>query len=142
MQYEPSCCRSRTGRPRCWRPWRFTTRPWGALVCVGYRKARVVGVDEHLPDAGRRAVVAIAALRARASQANRARNARPACPTIRARVLSEVLLVVALRVVEVGGWHDLGRDRPMPRPREHLLVCIPRGLRGLPLGLVVPQDQR
>src|ERR1700677_976134 len=57
-------------------------------------------------------------------------------------VLGEVLLVVIFGVVERAGLGDFGCDLSMPGLREHLLVGIPRGLRGETLGLVLPEDHR
>ena len=45
-------------------------------------------------------------------------HARAAEPAVAVRVLREVLLVVRLRVVELGRRQDLGRDRTVARPRS------------------------
>src|SRR5688500_5472275 len=65
-------------------------------------------------------------------------------PEIRAiavRVLREVLLVVVLRVEELGRWRDLRRDVAVAGRAEPLLVDVPRRLRGGQLLLVGHVDR-
>src|SRR5712664_4119294 len=57
-------------------------------------------------------------------------------------VLGEVLLVIVLGVVELGGVDDLGGDLVVTRRREPTLVRSARGLGHAPLGGRVHVDPR
>src|SRR5262245_51440487 len=63
------------------------------------------------------------------AQADRARHAGPADAAVAVRILVEVLLVIVLRVIELGRVDDLRRDRAVARLAELLLVRGSGGLR-------------
>src|SRR5262249_49971492 len=95
--------------------------------------------------AGRRSSV-VAARRgsrsARGGDPPLARDAGARGPAVAARILGEVLLVIALGVVERRGWSDLRGDHAVPGTLERRLVRFAGGERGRLLGLAVRVDRR
>src|SRR5215468_9589813 len=76
----------------------------------------------------------------RGHETDRAADARPAESAVPARVLREVLLVVVLGVVELGGRQDLRGDRAEPARGERVLVRGARRLGRSTLGFRAPVD--
>src|SRR5664280_1095993 len=72
--------------------------------------------------------------------ANRTADSGSCQPAVAVRVLLEVLLVVALGEVELGGGTDFGRDRAFAGGLEPLLEHGTRGLGLALLGVAVGQD--
>jgi acetolactate synthase regulatory subunit len=63
-------------------------------------------------------------------------------PTVAARVLREVLLVVILRVIERRGHEDLGRDGSISSFAQRALVTLQRSCRQLVLRIIEVVDAR
>src|SRR3972149_53384 len=81
-------------------------------------------------------------LRSRGGDSLRAADAGAAEAAVPAGILREVLLVIVLRVVELGGLADLARFRAVARPAERRLIRVARGEGRAQLLLAVAVDRR